>query len=223
MIRIFIGYDPRESIAYHVLSHSILRRASAPVSITPLVLPQLSLIHTRPRDPLQSTDFSFTRFLVPYLCGFEGWAIYMDCDMLCMDDTAKLWALRDDFYNVMCVKHNYEPREETKFLGAAQTVYLRKNWSSLMLFNCARCTALSPDYVNSANGLRLHQFWWSQDTRNGTLPNRWNHLVDYDTPSADVAIVHYTLGGPWFDEYRNCGYADMWFNELEHMCKGEAK
>ena len=112
MIRIFIGYDSRETVAYHVLAHSIHSRATEPVSITPLMLSQLKQVLTRKRNPLQSTDFSFSRFLTPYLCDFDGWAIFMDCDMLVLDDIAKLWAFRDDKYAVMCVKHEHEPKEE---------------------------------------------------------------------------------------------------------------
>jgi hypothetical protein len=160
MIPIFIGYDPRETVAYNVLSHSIHTRASSPVSITPLMLSQLGNLMKRDRDPLQSTDFSFSRFLVPYLCDFTGWAIFMDCDMLLLDDVVNLWKMRDDKYSVMCVKHEHIPEEETKFLGRVQTRYEKKNWSSVMLFNCSKCLSLTPDYVNKASGLELHRFQW---------------------------------------------------------------
>lgn len=171
MIRIFIGYDPREAVAYHVLSHSIHARATAPVSIAPLKLGELTEVFWREPVSLQSTEFSFSRFLTPYLCDFEGWAIFMDCDMLVLDDIAKLWALRDDRYAVMCVKHNHVPKEERKFLGAVQTKYEKKNWSSVMLMNCAKCTALTPDFVNSASGLELHRFQWLEsDDLIGEVP-----------------------------------------------------
>jgi lipopolysaccharide biosynthesis glycosyltransferase len=153
MIRIFIGFDPRETVAWHVLCHSILARSSRPVSFVPLALEHLRDCFRRERDPLQSTDFSFTRFLVPHLSGFEGWSLFMDCDMLVRADIAELWDLRDDRYTVMCVKHEHRPREAVKFLGAPQTPYAKKNWSSVMLFNNARCQALSPGYVNTASGL----------------------------------------------------------------------
>ena len=220
MIRIFIGFDPRETVAYHVLSHSIHARASEPVSIAPLMLSQLGELMTRERNPLQSTDFSFSRFLTPYLCGFEGWALFMDCDMLVLDDIAKLWALRDDKYAVMCVKHDHVPAEETKFLGATQTKYEKKNWSSVMLFNCAKCTALTPDYVNAASGLDLHRFnWLGDDSLIGEIPHRWNLLVGYDEaiPTEEVSNLHYTIGGPYFDDYRETAYADEWFEEKDAM------
>lgn len=222
MIRIFIGFDPRETVAYHVLSHSIHARASEPVSIAPLMLSQLDGLMTRERNPLQSTDFSFSRFLTPYLCGFEGWAIFMDCDMLVLDDIARLWALRDDRYAVMCVKHDHVPAEDTKFLGATQTKYEKKNWSSVMLFNCARCTALTPDYVNTASGLDLHRFnWLGDDTLIGEIPHAWNLLVGYDdpVPADEVSNLHYTIGGPYFDDYRDTDYADEWFAEKDAMLR----
>lgn len=222
MIRVFIGYDAREAVAYSVLAHSVNRRASEPVMIAPLMLSQLGVLMWRERHPLQSTDFSFSRFLVPYLCGFEGWAIFMDCDMLVLDDIAELWRLRDDRYAVMCVHHHHVPKEDTKFLGAAQTRYEKKNWSSVMLLNCARCTALTPDYVNNASGLDLHRFHWlAGDHEIGEIPHAWNHLVDYDPqrPIAEISNLHYTIGGPYFDAYRNCGYAAEWFAERDDMLR----
>lgn len=218
MIRVYIGYDPREAVAFSVLAHSIYRRATQPVSITPLMLSQLSSTLTRERHPLQSTDFSFSRFLAPYLSGYAGWSAFMDCDMLMLEDIAKLWALRDDRYAVMVVKHEHVPSETRKFLGEPQTKYDRKNWSSVMLFNNAKCRALTPEYVNRASGLELHQFKWVEnDNLIGALPDQWNHLVGYNPPRPDAALVHYTLGGPYFETYRNCEYADEWRNERSAM------
>jgi hypothetical protein len=220
MIRIFIGYDSRETVAFNVLSHSICARSSAPVSISTLNLKQLTGLLWRERHPLQSTEFSFSRFLVPHLCGYDGWAIFMDCDMLVMDDIVKLWALRDDRFAVMCVHHNHVPEESVKFLGQAQSKYEKKNWSSVMLFNNARCRALTPDYVNTATGLDLHRFrWLENEALIGQIPNRWNHLVDYDPPLpiSEISNLHYTIGGPYFDAYRNCGYAGEWRAALSDM------
>lgn len=219
-IRIFIGYDPKEAVAFHVLSHSIHARASQPVSITPLMLSQLGSMMWRERHSLQSTEFSFSRFMVPALCGYSGWALFMDCDMLVLDDMAKLWSLRDDRYAVMCVKHNHVPKEEVKFLGQPQTCYEKKNWSSVMLINCARCKALTPEYVNTATGLELHRFHWlGDDGLIGEIPHRWNHLVDYDPEASvhELSNIHYTEGGPYFERFRNCGYSDLWIAERERM------
>ena len=224
MIPVFIGYDPREAVALSVLAHSIHARASAPVSITPLMLSQLKGVLTRERHPLQSTDFSFSRFLTPYLSGYAGWSVFMDCDMLVLDDIASLYRLCDDRYAVMVVKHHHVPKETVKFLGEPQSQYEKKNWSSVMLFNNARCRALSPEYVNAASGLELHQFkWLESDDLIGALPDRWNHLVGYNPRRQDASLVHYTLGGPYFDEYRDCEYSREWFTERDAMLRTAAR
>jgi lipopolysaccharide biosynthesis glycosyltransferase len=218
LIPVFIGYDSREAVAFSVLSFSIHSRATQPVSVTPIMLSQLTTVFTRDKHPLQSTEFSFSRFLTPYLSGYTGWSVFMDCDMLMLDDIAALWALRDDRYAVMVVKHQHVPKETEKFLGMPQSKYEKKNWSSVMLFNNARCRALTPEYVSSASGLDLHQFkWLESDDEIGTLPRRWNHLVGYDPATPDTALIHYTLGGPYFTEYANCEYADEWHSEKERM------
>ena len=218
MIRVFIGYDPREAVAFSVLVHSIQKHTSKPVAVAPLKLSQLKGVLTRPRAPLQSTDFSFSRFLTPYLSGFEGWSAFMDCDMLVREDIDNLWKLRDERYAVMVVKHNHVPRETTKFLGEPQSKYEKKNWSSVMLFNNAKCRALTPQYVNAASGLELHQFkWLGNDDLIGALPDRWNHLVGYNKERTDAALVHYTLGGPYFPEYSNCEYSKDWFAARDEM------
>lgn len=220
MINVFIGYDPREAVAYSVLAYSIQARTSEPVSIAPLMLSQLKTVLTRERHPLQSTDFSFSRFLTPHLSGYAGWSVFMDCDMLMLDDIANLWKLRDERYAVMVVKHNHVPKETVKFLGEPQSRYEKKNWSSVMLFNNARCRALTPEYVNQASGLELHQFkWLASDDLIGALPDRWNHLVGYSPPRKDASLVHYTLGGPYFDDYRDCEYSKEWFAERDAMLR----
>ncbi|CCQ73064.1 glycosyltransferase [Magnetospira sp. QH-2] len=220
MIRIFIGYDPNETVAYHVLSHSIISRASEPLSITPLSLAHLKGVMTREQNSLQSTEFSFSRFLVPYLCGFEGFAIFMDCDMLLFDDIAKLWSLRDPQYAVQVVKHDHVPVEETKFLGRTQSKYGKKNWSSVMLFNNEKCRALTPEYVDNASGLELHQFkWLGNDDAIGGLDDRWNYLVDVQPPRdrAGLSNIHFTIGGPYFKDYAHCGYAEDWWQAYRDM------
>jgi len=223
MIRIFISYDPREAVAFHTLTQSLLARSSRPLSITPLALPHLSGIMSRPRHPLQSTDFAFSRFLTPWLCGYEGWAIYMDCDMLVLDDIAKLWACRDSRYAVLVVKQQQTVSESSKFFGAPQTAYEKKNWSSMMLFNNARCDKLTPEYVDTASGLQLHQFkWLADDGLVGDLPARWNHLVGDSPPAGDVAVVHFTQGGPWFGPWRECDFSADWFAERARMVRADS-
>jgi hypothetical protein len=217
MLNLFIGHDPRESIAFYVLAHSILRRASIPVSITPLMRSQLRQLYWRERGPTESTEFSMTRFLVPALSGYRGWSLYMDCDMLCRVDIAALASLKDDEKAVLVCKHDYVPRTQRKFLDQVQTRYARKNWSSLMLFNNERCRVLTPEYVNTASGLDLHRFAWAQDARIGELPLEWNWLVGEYAYNPAAKIAHFTLGGPYFAEYRDCDYAEEWFAERRQM------
>ncbi len=216
MLQVFIGYDPKETVAYHVLAHSILRRASIPVSIAPVMQSQLRGIYTRGRGPTESTEFSLTRFLVPALSGYRGWSLFMDCDMLCRSDVAELAAVieRSADKAVLVCQHDYTPKTGRKFLGQVQTKYPRKNWSSLMLFNNARCEALTTDYVNTASGLDLHRFHWIDDAAIGSLPLEWNWLVGEYDPNPAAKIAHFTLGGPYFDDYRDCDYADEWREEL---------
>ncbi len=219
MLGVFIGYDPKESVAFYTLAHSILRRSSTPVTIAPLMQSQLKRLYTRPRGPTESTEFSLTRFLVPHLAGYRGWSVFMDCDMLCRSDIAELAAQieRQPDKAVLVCKHDYVPKTERKFLDQVQTKYARKNWSSLMLFNNERCRALTPDYVNSASGLELHRFEWIDDALIGALPLEWNWLVGEYDRRPDAKIVHYTLGGPYFDATRDCDYAQEWFAEFESM------
>ena len=199
---------------------ALLRHASEPVSIAPLMLSQLRQIFTRPRDPKQSTDFSFTRFLVPFLCEYQGWTIFANGDMIFRKDIAELWKLRDDKYAIQVVKHEHIPQRSEKFLGHLQTAYARKNWSSLILFNNARCRALTIDYVHSAAGLYLHQFkWLKDDDLIGALPKQWNHPVDHDPaePLENIANLHFTDGGPWLESHAQCGHASEWKSELDLM------
>lgn len=222
MLRVFIGYDSREPLAFHVLAHSIQVRASRPVSVTPLMLSQLADVYHRPRGP-ESTEFSYTRFLVPYLCAYSGPAVYLDCDMLCQADLIELV----DYFlypggqptprAVFVCPHDYTPSTTHKFLGQSQTAYPRKNWSSLMLFRADRCQALTPEYVNTAPGADLHRFAWCRDEDIGFLPLGWNHLVGEYPANPAACLYHFTLGGPWFPEYADCDHADRWWAERKAM------
>lgn len=218
MLRVFIGYDRRETVAFHTAAWSLMRRSSIPVSITGLMLPQLPQLT---REPEGSTEFSFSRFLVPHLCDYQGHALFMDCDVLVRADVAEL--LKVDAVEmdkpVRVVKHDYVPRDTVKFLGNKQQSYARKNWSSVMLFRCASCRMLTPDYVNRATGLQLHQFRWLQDREIGALDPSWNWLIGEYPPNPDAKIVHFTRGGPWFPEYRDCEFADEWRAERAEMLR----
>jgi hypothetical protein len=219
VLQLYIGYDPRESVAFYTLAHSIFTRSSIPLSIAPLMRRHLGHLYTRPRGPTESTEFSLTRFLVPALSDYHGWSIYMDCDMLCRADIAGLAALIDNHRDkaVLVCQHDYVPQSERKFLNQVQTKYPRKNWSSLMLFNNERCKALTPEYVNSASGLDLHRFAWVADSSIGSVPLEWNWLVSEYEHRADAKLVHFTRGGPYFEDFRDCDYAAEWFAEFEAM------
>jgi lipopolysaccharide biosynthesis glycosyltransferase len=211
VIPIFIGYDSKVKIAYHVLAESILRNSSTPVTISPINLSNLKNIYTRKQDPLASTEFSFSRFLVPHLMNYNGWAIFMDSDMVMLSDITKLWNLRNEDYAIQVCKHNYIPKSKHKFLGNNQTIFAKKNWSSLMLMNCSKCKTLTPEYVNTKSGLELHQFKWLDENLIGSIPLEWNWLVGEYPYKKDVYNVHFTEGGPYFKDYKNTEYADEWF------------
>lgn len=229
-LNVYIGYDAKESVAYHVLCHSLLRRATGPISITPLVRDHLPYF-TRKRGPLESTDFSFTRFLVPYLSGYEGFSLFMDCDMLAQVPIQDIWhdTVHDARISVMgrkqipvntavwVCKHDYVPKDQVKMSGAVQTAYARKNWSSVMLFDNAECRVLTPDYVNEATGLHLHRFEWLADDQIESLPLEWNWLVGEYGPCVKPQLLHYTLGGPWLHNYQKGPYVQEWFAEYRDM------
>ena len=222
MINVFIGYDNKERVAYNVLSHSIIQNSTKPVAITPIALNNLKDDFVRERNNLSSTEFSFSRFMIPHLMNYQGWALFMDCDMLMFEDVAELWRMRDDSKAIQVCKHDYTPKEDTKFLGQVQTKYEKKNWSSFMLMNCKKCTTLTPDYVNKASGLELHQFKWLEgDHLIGDLPLEWNWLVGEYEHKDDVKNVHYTKGGPWFEEYRECDYSQDWFVNHDECMLGQ--
>ena len=212
MIKIFIGYDEGEKIAFHILSESIRRHSSVPVSITPLCLSNIPEFK-REKQPNQSTEFAFSRFMVPYLSNYKGWSIFMDCDMMFRSDIKDLWDLRTYRYSVMCCQHDYEPKQGVKFRGAKNEPFPKKNWSSMMLFHNSQCTKLTPEYVNTATGLELHQFkWLERDHMIGNIPLEWNWLVGEYDYNEEAKNVHWTLGGPYFKDYARSDYADEWFD-----------
>ena len=216
MYRVFIGWDPHEIDAWHVLAHSIYRHASAPVSIAPIMRNQLP--YSREKTDLESTEFSMTRFLVPWMAGYEGPALFMDCDMMVTDDIVKLFQQYNERYAVQVVKHDYTCKQGNKFLNQIQSTYHRKNWSSVMLFNAGRCQALTPSLVNKASGMFLHQFDWVHDSEVGELTPDWGFLVgEYEAIDPAPANIHWTLGGPWFVDTEDCDYADLWFAEKDLM------
>jgi hypothetical protein len=217
--RIFMGWDQREPEAYEVARFSLKRHASIPVEVVPIKLDELKArgLYRRGEDPLASTEFTYSRFLTPALAGFEGWALFCDCDFLWLGDVAGLREFADENKALYCVQHDYRPTETTKMNGKVQTVYPRKNWSSLMLFNCDHPSVrkLTPELVNSETGAYLHRLQWVADDEIGALPEEWNWLEGWSQRpgSGTPKAVHFTRGGPWFEQWRDVDYGDLWLAE----------
>jgi len=220
LVRLVVGFDSRETIAYHVFCQSVLEKASLPVSFLPLVEQSLAVYKETHNDG--SNRFTYTRFLTPFLMDFEGWAIFADGDMVCRRDIAELWKLRDSSKAVQVVKHDYLTKSSTKYLGNKNENYPRKNWSSVILWNCGhpenRC--LTPDLVSSKDGTFLHRFQWLADSLIGELDKEWNWLaIEYDdNPSAH--LIHYTLGTPCFRDYSDCSSSEHWYRALANSMVG---
>ncbi|HSI39149.1 MAG TPA: glycosyltransferase [Xanthobacteraceae bacterium] len=213
---IYIGWDSREPIAYEVARQSILDNASIPVNISPIRLSDLvdKNVYTRGIDPLASTEFTYSRFFTPWLAGYKGWALFCDCDFLFFSDVAELLAYRDETKAVSCVHHDYTPKAGLKMDGKVQTSYPRKNWSSFMLFNCEHPSTreLTPDLINRESGAFLHRMQWAKDNEIGEIPTDWNWLEGWNEKprSGTPHAVHFTNGGPWFKDWQNVDYGELW-------------
>jgi lipopolysaccharide biosynthesis glycosyltransferase len=220
-IPVFVGYDPREAITYHVCVNSIIRNSSRPVAIVPVALNLFQDYVETHTDG--SNHFIYTRFLVPYLCDFTGHAIFIDGDMIVRGDIAELWNLRDPSMDAQVVKHDYKTRMPVKYLGAKNEDYPRKNWSSVILWNCASFPnrRLVPEFVQHSTGSELHRFSWLDDRRIGELPPEWNWLPDEYGPNADAKLLHYTLGAPCFQEFADTPQGNEWHREriLTEYCQ----
>jgi lipopolysaccharide biosynthesis glycosyltransferase len=209
-LKIFIGWDSREPECSDVLAYSLRKHASIPLDIHYLKLSELDF--DRPLDPLQSTEFTYTRFLVPHLCHYDGKAVFMDCDMLCLGDIKELDDLDMQPYALRVVKHDHRPTEKIKMDGKIQTTYPRKNWSSLMIMNCAELRLWSRSVVGNMSGAYLHRFKDIPDEKIGEIPNTWNTL---DWMDERTRLIHYTKGGPWFEEWRDHPYGAIWLRYLD--------
>ena len=224
-LNIYIGYDSKEDIAYRVCKYSILKRSKANIKVTSLKLYELvtNKLYFRAIDPLASTEFTYSRFLVPVLNNYKGWAIFCDCDFIFFEDVSKILENLDNSKAVYCVQHDYTPKEKHKMDGQKQTIYPRKNWSSFILFNCSHPSnkKLSIDLVNSETGSFLHQFKWLKDSEIGSLDERWNWLEGWTSNhnSKKPFAVHYTRGGPWFDEWQDVEFANEWISERDEYLK----
>lgn len=220
-LNIYIGWDPRETVAWQVLAHSILRRATHTVNLIPLRQETLREegVYRREVDLAASTEFSLTRFLVPHLSNYEGYSLFLDCDMLCLEDISRLFdiAHRDPSKSVWVAKHDYVPRSSVKMDGQKQEAYTCKNWSSVMLFNNAACRTLTPQHITWATPAQLHQFAWVDNNLIGELPKKWNWLSGEYEPNPDAALLHYTLGGPWFPNIPVDADGKLWVQEYYSM------
>jgi hypothetical protein len=218
---IYIGYDPAEAVSFHVLEHSLRKHATIPLAITPLSRNNLKPMFTRPRRDNESTEFSFSRFLVPYLSQYKGWSLYLDCDQLCRADIAELAGMCGHaaawYSAVFVVKHDYQSTTREKFFSQKNEPYPRKNWSSVVLFNNYRCRALTPEVVNEATGPYLHRFEWIPDEQIGDLSIEWNWLVDEYPRNTAAKNLHFTLGGPYLPGYDGCEGADEWWEAFGEM------
>jgi len=220
---VYVGWDSREDIAYQVCEHSIKRRDPG-ATVIPLKQKDMRSdgLYRRDTDKLATTEFTFTRFFIPYLQGYKGWAAFCDCDFVWQVPTTELEQYCDDSKAVVCVQHDYTPKEGSmKMDGQVQTVYPRKNWSSMVLWNCGHPAnkILTPEVLNRETGAFMHRFQWLADSEIGSLPHHYNWLVGWYKEPDDGApkILHYTEGGPWFDGYRDCEYADVWKKELINL------
>ena len=220
-LKVYIGYDPSEEIAWEVANHSVKRHASQPIEVFPLkqkTLRELGLYY-RDVDTKASTEFSLTRFLTPYLAANDGWALFTDCDFLFTDDIYKVFDYVDGARAIYVVQHDYVPSKQVKMDGAAQSVYPRKNWSSFILFNTQHpaVKALTPKVVNTESPAFLHRFQWiDDDSLIGSLPLDFNFLEgEYPVPEKTPRVIHYTNGGPWFDDWQDVDFADLWRAERD--------
>lgn len=231
---IWVGFDTREAAAYAVARHSAKRHMSRDIPIHGLVLSDLQAkgLYTRPlefrasaadkpvmwdviSDAAMSTQHACARFLISELAR-EGWAMFCDGDVLFRDDVAKVFDALDPRYALYCVKHNYTAKPGIKMDGMPQTVYPKKNWSSVFVVNTQHEAnrALTAELVNTVPGRDLHRFAWLDESDIGTLPPEWNYLVGESPRVENPSLAHFTLGPPDMDGYEHCEFADEWRAEL---------
>lgn len=212
---IFCGYDPREAIAFHTCVNSLIRHSSKPLVIHPLALNTIPGYEEKHTDG--SNQFIYSRFLVPWLMNWKGKAVFIDGDMVVTDDIHSLVDPLSLYPAVHVVKHNYTPKDETKYLGAKQEAYPRKNWSSVIVWNCGHFAhrKLTPEFISEATGEYLHRFQWLKDEQIGELPKEWNWLPDEYGPNKWAKLYHWTCGTPCFHEYADAVHAEIWHKERQ--------
>ena len=223
-LKIYVGYDSREDIAFQVCRASLLRRSAAHL-LARSSSRRSAARSARPFDGTSTTEFSLTRFLTPHLAATDGWTVFVDCDFLFTADIAMMVSGLDRTKAVHVVQHDYQPRSAGKMDSQSQTTYPRKNWSSFMVFNGSHSDvkALTPAVVNTASPAFLHRFSWTSDDMIGSLPLGWNFLVgEYDKPDRVPPAIHYTLGGPWFPNCQDVDYANLWLTERDLLTRNLA-
>jgi lipopolysaccharide biosynthesis glycosyltransferase len=216
MNTIYIGYDENSPVTYHVCSNSIIRKSTTPVALIPLVLPSLPYNETHTDG---SNRFVYSRFLVPYLQNFTGWALFIDGDMVVTDDITTLFTeFLDPSKGVVVVKHSYTTNSKIKYLNHTNDDYPRKNWSSVILWNCSyyKNKILTPKTISESTGSFLHRFSWLDDFEIGELPIEWNWLPDEFGENPKAKIIHYTLGAPCFNGYETTPMNELWHQELKN-------
>lgn len=225
MLPIYVGYDPREAAVYHTFCQSVIEQARSPVSFIPLHQPMLNGFDGQQDG---TNAFIFSRYLVPYLQGFSGAALFVDGDMHVNTDINELIDLFDPQYAVQVVKHDYRTRNPRKYIGTPlandNIDYPRKNWSSVMIINCGHESneILTPQFVGEAGGAFLHRFQWLHDEEIGELPKVWNHLVG-EYPETEAKLYHHTLGSPGFEHYKDCESSQDWNRYLLNALRMEGE
>jgi hypothetical protein len=219
-ITIVVGFDQREAIAYHTFCQSILEKSTIPVQFVPLAINSLLFYNEKHSDG--SNKFIYSRFLTPFLCDFKGFAVYADGDMICNTDISELANLFDTSKAVQLVKHNYKTKRSIKYFGNKNQNYPRKNWSSLVVFNCQHPAnrVLTPKFIQEHDGTFLHRFQWLQDDEIGELDSTWNYLAIEYKPRKDAKLIHYTLGTPCLIDFKDAEMSEIWWKTYSRAIEG---
>jgi lipopolysaccharide biosynthesis glycosyltransferase len=220
IIPLVVGFDQNEAVAYHVFCQTIIEKSTRPISFIPLAENTLAGYKETHIDG--SNKFIYSRFLSPHLCNFEGWAIFADGDMVCQVDINDLWKLRDESKAVLVVKHDYKTKASVKYLGNKNENYPRKNWSSLILWNCKHPanSILTPEFIQRQPGSFLHRFSWLNDELIGDLSAEWNWLAIEYPENPNAKLIHYTLGTPCFKDYAKEPMSNIWHDAYCRATEG---
>ena len=220
LLNIFIGFDQKEAIAYHTFVQSLIEKSSVPLSIIPLAENNLNFYNESHSDG--TNKFTYSRFLIPYLMDYNGWAIFVDGDMVCLSDIKELTSYFDPKYAVSVVKHDYKTKQKLKYFGQKNEDYPRKNWSSVIIWNCShpKNKQLNPSFINNKEGSFLHRFKWLNDQEIGDLPKSWNWLAIEYPEKDNLKLIHYTLGTPCFKDYANTSLSEFWKKAHQNLLDG---